>query len=259
MTVKPVERFLVSITVTTLVIVFVAALSCANGAVSTPSRMSRSGAGPAMSSGMMPGLQQNPLTAEQREQIMNIRRNAMAQMQDIRSDSSLSQQQKFDQIRDVQQSMHSQVMDVLTPAQTQEFQQWWQDRQMGMGAGPQMHMGAGPDNRMGTVPGIEQNPLTAGQRQQITNIRRTAMAQIRNIRNDASLSQQQKANQIRDVTQSMHDQVMNVLTPEQHQEFTNWWQSKQGRMGGQSGAGLGNEQDQSVQQDQDTQDDAVLL
>lgn len=198
--------------------------------------------------GMVPGIQQNPLTQQQRQQIMDIRQETQQQVRQIRMNQNLSQQQKQQQIKQAQMQNHERVMNVLTPEQRAEFQNWWQQRQQGCpggvcpirppgaGAGPGMGMGPG---QMGMVPGIQQNPLTQQQQRQIMQIRQDAQQQMRDITNNPNLTEDQKWQQIQQIQRETHDAVVNVLTPEQRQELSNWWSSHPHSGMGSSGAGMG--------------------
>lgn len=85
----------------------------------------------------------------------------------------------------------------------------------------------------GVVPGLQQNPLTQDQRDQIAQIRRNAEQQMQNVTNNPNLTQDQKWDQISQIQRKAHDDIVNLMTPEQQQEFTNWWRQRQG-----SGAGM---------------------
>lgn len=57
------------------------------------------------------------LTQDQKNQIKGIRENAKSEIEAIRSDSSLSPQQKRKKIHEIRRETHKQVMGVLTPEQ----------------------------------------------------------------------------------------------------------------------------------------------
>lgn len=201
--------------------------------------------------GMVPGITQNPLTQQQRQQITQIRQETQQEVRRIRMNQNLTQQQKQQQITQAQTRNHERVMNVLTPAQRTEFQNWWQQRQgcpggvcpvrpsatrpAGPGAGPGMGMGMGMGKgQMGMVPGLQQNPLTQQQRQQIMDIRQDAQQRMSSITNNTNLTEDQKWQQLQQIQRETHDAVVGVLTPEQQQELNNWWQSRQ-----QQGTGMG--------------------
>lgn len=190
--------------------------------------------GQSMSS--VPGLRQYPLSTDQQNEIARIRTEGHRQMQQVRQDTSLSAQQRADRMRDIHQQTHQQVMNVLTEQQRQELSNWWSTRSQmphgGRGAGPGMGMGAG--SMKGTMPGLTQSPLSDAQKQRILSIRSSYRQQIMDARRNTSMSSQQRMDRINQLRQQQHQEIMNVLTPAQRQEFDNWWSSRQ-----QSGAGAG--------------------
>ena len=178
--------------------------------------------------GAMPMLSQNPLSAEQQQRIANIRQQT--DVQQIRADRSLSAQDRSNRIQEAQVAGHAEVMNVLTDAQKQEFQTWWNDKSSRMGRGPGKAQkgamtGRGPAN--GDVPGLINNPLTAEQRSRISVIRERMQNQISAIHGDTSLSAAQKREQISEIQREGHQAVLNVFTPAQRQEFDAHWGARQ--------------------------------
>lgn len=206
--------------------------------------------------GTMPALEQNPLTQQQKQQIMQIRQQTQQQVRDVRMNQNLSQQQKQQKISQIQAQGHERVMNVLTPEQKAEFGGWWQQRQScsggtcqmkpsGAGAGPGMGRQGRGMNRMGMIPGLQQHPLSEQQRQQIVEIRQDAQNRMSTITNNTSLTQDQKWQQLDQVQRESHDAIVSVLTPEQREELSNWWSSHpasgMGSKGGGMGSGMGNQ------------------
>ena len=76
------------------------------------------------------------LTADQRAKLQPILQQQHQQVQAIRNDSSLTQQQKQEKIRTLRQSSMSQMQGILTPEQQQQMQQWQQNRRGRRGHGP---------------------------------------------------------------------------------------------------------------------------
>lgn len=76
-------------------------------------------------SGTVPGVQ---LSAAQRQRVAAIRRETQQQVQAIRRNPNLSAQQRAQRIAEARQRGHQRVLDVLTPAQRRQFQQWWANR-----------------------------------------------------------------------------------------------------------------------------------
>jgi mono/diheme cytochrome c family protein len=73
------------------------------------------------------------------------------------------------------------------------------------------------------IPGLQKHPLTAAQTKEIHRIRSGAAAQVRSIRADRSLTAAARAKKIDRARREGHEKVLAVLTPEQRQEFEQWW------------------------------------
>lgn len=189
----------------------------------------------------VPGLQQHQLSTDQRNEIARIRTEARNETQRVRQDPNLNAQQRAERIAQIQQQTHDEVMNVLTEQQREEFNNWWSDRMQGRGAGRGAGPGAGMGMGMATgqVPGLSQHPLSQAQMNRIRDIRTNYAQRIANVRRNQNLSSQQRMDQIQQLRQQQHQEVMSVLTPEQQQEFSGWWSGRQpGGMG--AGAGGGN-------------------
>ncbi|MGQ9807168.1 MAG: hypothetical protein ACUVSM_11520 [Armatimonadota bacterium] len=94
---------------------------------------------------------------------------------------------------------------------------------------------------IGVVPGVQ---LTPEQERQVAQIRSETMRRVQEIRRNSSLTPEQMAAEIAKVRQEGHERVMNVLTPEQRQQFESRWPGCRlfggaGWQGAGSGAGLG--------------------
>ena len=81
------------------------------------------GAGPSQ---VVPGV--TSLSTTQRQQISSIRTREMQEVQAVQRDTSLSAAEKDARIRDIRTRAHNDVMNVLTPAQRTEFDNWWKQR-----------------------------------------------------------------------------------------------------------------------------------
>lgn len=180
-----------------------------------------------MHKGDVPGV--SNISPEQRQSIINIRQDARRQVRDIMADSRLTDQQKEERVSAVIDKTHTAVMNQLTPAQRQQFDRWYSSRV----EGPMMRQraGAGAGSRdplLFRVPGVPSSSLTADQKQQIATIRLNTMSTVSDIEDNPNLSEQQKMDQISQARMQAHQQVVAVLTPEQVQQFENWWSSSGG-------------------------------
>ena len=214
------------------ILCLMAAIALAAPQVASQGMMHRGGGG--MGRGMMnqtcvPGV---TLTADQQSKIAAIRQETQSKVASIMSNSSLSSAQKQAQAQAARQAGHQKVLDVLTPQQLQQFQSNWR---MGcpMGTGGGRGMGPGMMNQ-GYVPGVT---LTADQQSKIAAIRQETQSKVASIMSDSSLSAAQKQAQAQAARQAGHDKVLDVLTPEQRQQFDQNWGSMSGQ--GMMGPGMG--------------------
>ena len=102
------------------------------------------------------------------------------------------------------------------------------------GRGGGRGMGPGMMNQ-GSVPGVQ---LTADQQQRIAAIRQETMERVRSIMRDPNLSPSEKQTQANAARQAGHQKVMDVLTPEQQQQFLSCWATGT-CMGQRGGQGMG--------------------
>jgi len=202
------------------ILCLMAAIALAAPQVASQGMMHRGGRG--MGPGMMnqtcvPGV---TLTADQQSKIAAIRQETQSKVASIMSDSSLSAAQKQAQAQAARMAGHQKVLDVLTPQQLQQFQSNWR---MGcpMGTGGGRGMGPGMMNQ-GYVPGVT---LTADQQSKIVAIRQETQSKVASIMRDPNLSSAEKQTQAQAARQAGHDKVLDVLTPEQRDQFNQHWSS----------------------------------
>lgn len=175
--------------------------------------------------GYVPGVQ---TTAEQRQRIASIRRQYDQEILRVQSDTSLTQYERSQMITELEEQRHRQVLNELTPSQRMQFEQWWAARTNGIpvpiGAGPGVGT-ARMQVSLGHVPGVE---TSIEQRQRIALIRQQTIQQVQDVENDPNLTPQQKQDRIAEIQRDGHEQIMNVLTPEQRDDFNQWWKGRPG-------------------------------
>ena len=155
------------------------------------------------------------LTDQQKTQVQSQMQNQRQQAQAIRQDTSLTPEQQREKLQQLRQSNHQQMMDILTPEQQQKFQQLRSEHpRMGRG---KMGGGIGPMSRLN---------LTPDQKSKLDPIFQSSRQQVEAVRNDTSLTQEQKQAKIGEIRQGTKSQVNSILTPEQQQQ---WQQMKMRR------------------------------
>ncbi len=153
--------------------------------------------------------QQLNLTQDQQTQIRDLLQKQRQQAQSIRQDTSLSTEQRQQQIQQLRQSTHQQVLGVLTPEQQTKLKELEKQRRDG---------------------GMAALNLTPEQRAKLQPIREQMRKEVLAVRQDSSLTPQQKQEKIRDIRQNAMGQMKEVLTPEQQQQLEQMRQSR-GRPG----------------------------
>jgi Spy/CpxP family protein refolding chaperone len=162
--------------------------------------------------------QQLNLNDQQKTQIQGIFQTQRQQAQAIRQDTSLTPEQKQEKLKALRASTHQQVEGVLTPEQQQQMKQLRAQHE-GMGKG----MGRGAANGMGPLSRLN---LTPDQRAKIEPIMKSTREQAQAVRNDTSLTPEQKQAKMREIHQGAMTQVNSLLTPEQQQQMQNWRQHR---------------------------------
>lgn len=153
-------------------------------------------AGAARRPGIMRALQRLNLTPDQKTQIRNLLQTQRQKVQSLRQDASLTPEQRQDNIKQIRQSTHQQVLGILTPEQQAKLKQFEQRRR-----------------------GVAALNLTPDQRAKLQPIRQQMRQQVLAVRQDASLTWQQKREKIRDIRQNAMAQMKGLLTPEQQQQL----------------------------------------
>jgi Spy/CpxP family protein refolding chaperone len=170
------------------------------------------------------------LTADQQAKVKQIMEANHTKMQAIRNDQSLTQDQRQEQMRTLHESMKKDMAAVLTPDQQQKMATM-HERGGKMG-GPMM---AGNPQRV-----AKELNLTADQQTKMKSIMQSANQQERTIKQNQSLSQDDKHAQIKQLRDSTKSQISAILTPDQQQKFAQMHTGKGGhgrghRPDGQSG------------------------
>ena len=159
------------------------------------------------------------LSADQESKLKALHASERQQIEAVQNDTALSADDKRAKIRSIRESLRSQYEAVLTPEQ----QQLLQNR----GKGPR---GFGENGgRRGPFADLG---LTPEQQTQIDTINKSTRDQASAIRNDTTLSSDQKETKLRSLMQSSHQQVSALLTPEQQQKLRDAHRRGPGGFGG---------------------------
>ena len=159
------------------------------------------------------------LTADQKTKLKALHESTRQQVEALRSDSTLSTQDKEAKLRAIHESSRQQLQAILTPEQQQLMKNERHESQGRRGFGH----GRDPFAELG---------LTTEQRSQIETIHKSSQDQLSALRNDSTLSQEQKDAKAKSIMQSTHQQVLGLLTPEQQQKLKARHDDGPGRFGG---------------------------
>lgn len=155
------------------------------------------------------------LTTDQKAQMKAMQESNRSQMQAIRNDTSLTEEQKRTKMKELRQSSRSQFESVLTPEQREQAAKFKQERKGRQG-------GRGPG----------QLNLTDDQKAKMRTIHEGTRSQMEAIRNDSTLSEEQKGAKIKELHASTKTQAQAILTPEQREQMAKFKQERKGRRRG---------------------------
>lgn len=152
----------------------------------------------------MAALRRLNLSPEQKQQLQPMFQQHRQQVQAIRNDSSLTPEQKKEKIAQLRQDFQTQVNSVLTADQQAQLKQFRERRK----------------------PAFAKLNLSEDQKAKIKPLFDQQHQQVMAVRQDSSLTPQQKRDKIREIRQSTMAQLNSILTPEQQQQ---WEQMRQQR------------------------------
>jgi Spy/CpxP family protein refolding chaperone len=150
--------------------------------------------------------QQLDLTADQRAKVQSILQSERSQVQALRSNTSLTDEQKKQQVRELRKNDHQQLLAVLTPEQQAKLKQLHSQRKGRAGA-----------FRSGR--GFQALNLTDQQKQQLKPVFQSTRQQMQALRSDTTLTPEQKREKMKEIRQNQMAQMKSILTPEQQQQL----------------------------------------
>ncbi len=152
--------------------------------------------------------QQLNLTADQKSKVQSILQSERTQVQALRGNASLSDEQKKQQVRELRKTDHEQLLAVLTPEQQAQLKQ--------------MHKQGGRRAAFNAGRRFQALNLTAEQKTQLQPIFQSTREQMQALRNDTSLTPEQKHEKMQQIRQNQMSQMKSILTPEQQQQLQQW-------------------------------------
>lgn len=163
------------------------------------------------------------LTAEQQNQVKTINENYRKQVADLKA-QNLSE----DQLKTKKEALHKQhkadLQAILTADQKVKISnahKEWKDsgrRMNNDSAGKGQRRNIGAKDGKGKEMAAELN-LTAEQQEKMKTIRSSYKPKMQALRNDASLTQDQKKEKVKDLMKQQQEEMKTVLTPEQQEKM----------------------------------------
>lgn len=153
------------------------------------------------------------LTAEQKAKLKTLHEQQKKEMQALKNNSSVTKEQK----RELHKKYKDQFMAILTPAQQQQLATMKKDRKENGKKGhynKDMAHGKKGDFKRGANFQKELN-LTQDQQDKMAKIRTDFRSQFETLRNDNSLTQEQKRAKMHNLMKQQQEQMKTVLTKEQ--------------------------------------------
>ncbi|MGA1980002.1 MAG: hypothetical protein ABSG99_05505 [Sedimentisphaerales bacterium] len=149
------------------------------------------------------------LTDAQKTAIKPILANDANEIKAVRQDSSLSEEQKIAKIKEIRENGRKQINAILTPEQQKEFAEIKSE------ARHRMREHAGDRLEMLT----KKLNLTDAQAAAIKPIFATEANDIKAVRQDNSLSKEQKQGKMFDIRKAANEKINTILTPEQQAKW----------------------------------------
>lgn len=154
------------------------------------------------------------LTEDQKTRLAPIFQNEAQQARAIRQDTSLTPEQRQAKMKELRRSTRAQIEPILTAEQKDKMANFAQrEKAMRGGKG----MGMDPARQMDQL--SQQLNLTDDQKSKLQPLFEEHRKQMQSLRQDTSLTPEQKQAKAKELRQANHQQMMSVLTPEQQQKL----------------------------------------
>lgn len=157
--------------------------------------------------------QQMNLTAEQKTTVKGFLEDAAAQLRALRDNTSLSREQRMQQMQNIRQQTRDKIRSILTVEQqlkVEELQKQARERM----AAQQQQMADGATNQL-----VKRLDLTEAQRTTIRSYFDEQATELRALRENTSLTPEQKREQMRTLRQQTQQKIRTALTADQQQRL----------------------------------------
>ena len=172
------------------------------------------------------------LTADQQAKLKTIREAQHQEMKALRENKSLTAEQSKAQRLELQNKYRSQFESVLTSAQREQLAKQkseWKNKEGKKGSfNKGKHQKGGKDFKRGGGFGQDLN-LSQDQKDKMQKMRVDSKTSFESIRNDKSLTEEQKKEKMKAFKQQQHEQMKSILTPEQLEKLKAGKKSRSGK------------------------------
>lgn len=159
------------------------------------------------------------LSQEQKDKIQKIREEAKSERAAIQNDKSLTDQQRAAKFKELNANSRKEMSAVFTPDQLEKMKASKKDRQNFSQKNWQKGTNKGTMNKSRMRSGFSKLNLTQDQKTQLQKIRESAKTQREAIKNDKTLTDQQKSEKMKQLNQDNKKKMNDILTPEQQQQM----------------------------------------
>jgi len=158
-------------------------------------------------------MKQLNLTSDQQAQLKKIHESERQDMQALKNNSSLTADQLKAQRQDLHKKYREQMQSVFTPAQKEQLKKLHAERkENGNKRGQWKKDGKGFAGRAEFQKELN---LTDAQKARLSQMRTDVKSQMQSIRNNQSLTQDQKKEKIHSLMKDQHEKMKSVLTKDQ--------------------------------------------
>jgi Spy/CpxP family protein refolding chaperone len=161
------------------------------------------------------------LSADQKAQLKTLHEEQRKQMEELRNNSQLTAEQKQARRKELHDQFRTKSEAILTPAQRAEaskMREDWKAADKSLnGKFKGARAGKDPLNRSKNMQ--QELNLTADQQKKVADLRSEFRPKLEALRNDQSLSNEQKRAKMRELMNQQQQQMKSILTPEQAQKM----------------------------------------
>ncbi len=169
------------------------------------------------------------LDEKQENQVRDINKSYMQSAQDIRKNEALSKEDRKKQLDALHTERVGKIKSVLSPEQFEKYQQ---NREKSMERADdykeKRHKKEGRGKGAPTEEMKKQVGLTDAQGQELQSINRDFMARMKELKNNESLSKEQRHEQLKSLNEARKDKIKLALGNETFQKYNDWHRREMG-------------------------------